>query len=116
MAKKPNIIIEPQIEKQPFTNVEEDIVLNTPRRVTQEEIIKEDSKELPWYTVENTSLIIERKTDTQRIKPTDEIVLNMETKPTDGVPELYALSSGSISEIHSPLDQEIGKYYKLKHY
>ena len=115
MAKKPNIIIEPQIEKQPFTNVEEDIVLNTPRRVTQEEIIKEDSKELPWYTVENTSLIIERKTDTQRIKPTDEIVLNMETKPTDGVPELYALSSGSISEIHSPLDQEIGKYYKLKH-
>ena len=58
MAKKQNIIIEPQIEKQPFTNVEEDIVLNTPRRVTPEEITKEDSKELPWYTVENTSLII----------------------------------------------------------
>ena len=74
MAKKQNIIIEPQIEKQPFTNVEEDIVLNTPRRVTPEEITKEDSKELPWYTVENTSLIIERKTDTQRIKHTDEIV------------------------------------------
>ncbi len=115
MAKKPNIIIEPQIEKQPFTNVNEDIVLNTPRRVTQKEIIKEELKELPWYTVENTSLIIERKTDTQRIKPTDETILNMETKPTEGVPELYALSSGSISEIHSPLDQEIGKYYKLKH-
>ena len=44
MAKKPNIIIEPQIEKQPFTNVEEDIVLNTPRRVTQEEIIKKTQK------------------------------------------------------------------------
>ena len=113
MARKKNIIVEPQIENLPFEgNIKEDIVLNSPRRVTPQEVLLED--ELPWYTDENTSRIIERKTDTQRITPTDNIILNTKTKPTETVPELHALSSGSISEIHSPLEQNIGNYFKLK--
>ena len=113
MARKKNIIVEPQIENLPFEgNIKEDIVLNAPRRVTPQEVLLED--ELPWYTDENTSRIIERKTDTQRITPTDNIILNTKTKPTETVPELHALSSGSISEIHSPLEQNIGNYFKLK--
>ena len=114
MARKKNIIIEHQIEDLPFDNVEEDIVLNSPKKVTPQEIIKETSKDLPWYTIENTSYILEKKTDTQRINYNNEIILNTRTKPTEGVPELYAYYSGSISEVHSPLEQKIGNYFKLK--
>ena len=114
MAKKTSITFEPEIEDRPFTpELEEEIVLISPRKVTPLEIILEEG--LPWYTNENTAFIIERKTDTQLVKPTDENILNTTTKPTEGTPELYILSSGSLSEITSPLEQEMGKYFKLKH-
>ena len=69
---------------------------------------------LPWYTKEDTSLIVERKTDTQTYTFEKETILNTKTKPTEEVPELYTLSSGSISEVVSPLEQKIGNYFKLK--
>jgi hypothetical protein len=113
MAKKRSITLEPNIEKLPFTeNIQEDIILTSPRKVTPEEIIMEEG--LPWYTDENTSFIIEKKPDTQFMHHTEETILNTKTKHTDGVPELNTLSLGSISEIISPLEQNIGNYYKLK--
>lgn len=113
MAKKRSITLEPNIEKLPFTeNIQEDIILISPRKVTPEEIIMEEG--LPWYTDENTSFIIEKKPDTQFMHHTEETTLNTKTKHTEGVPELNILSSGSISEIISPLEQNIGNYYKLK--
>ena len=115
MARKKNISIEPQIEKLPFENVKEDIVLNSPKKVTPQEIIQETSKDLPWYTIENTSYITEKTTDTQRLNYLEETILNTATKHTERVPELYTLSSGSISEIHSPLEQKIGNYFSLIH-
>ena len=115
MAKKQNITIETQIEDIPFAieGVEEDIILISPKRVTAVEIMLEE--ELPWDVHETTSYIIERKTDTQTITSTDTIILNTKTKPSEGIPELYILSSGSLAEITSPLEQEIGKYFRLKH-
>tara|TARA_R110001592_G_scaffold196025_2_gene443731 strand:+ start:883 stop:1734 length:852 start_codon:yes stop_codon:yes gene_type:complete len=114
MAKKENIIIQPEIEDIPFDeNTMEDVVLYTPKIPNTIERVIE--RELPFNTNENTSYIIERKTDTQFIKPQDDIILNSNTKPTETAPELYTLSSGSISEIYSPLEQQIGKHFKLKH-
>ena len=72
-------------------------------------------EELPWDVHETTSYIIEKKIDTQNIVPQNEVILNTKTKPTEGIPELYILSSGSLGEITSPLEQEMGKYFKLKH-
>ena len=113
MARKKNIIVEPQIENLLFDeNVKEEVVLNSPRKVTPQEILLEN--ELPWYTDENTARIIERKTDTQRMASIDEVTLNTKTKPTETVPELNTLLSGSISEVISPLEQNIGSYFKLK--
>lgn len=113
MAKKRSIILEPEIENIPFTeDLQEDIILISPRKVTAEEIIMEEG--LPWYTNENTSLVIEKKPDTQFIHHTDEVILNTKTKHTENVPELKVLASGSISEEISPLEQNIGNYYKLK--
>ena len=113
MAKKNKITLEPQIEATPFTGtVEEDIILRSPRKVTPLEIMSEEG--LPWYTKEDTSLIVERKTDTQTYTFEKETILNTKTKPTEEVPELYTLSSGSISEVVSPLEQKIGNYFKLK--
>ena len=40
---------------------------------------------------------------------------NKKTKPEEGIPELYTLTSGSLSEITSPLEQEMGRYFRLKH-
>ena len=116
MAKKISITIEPSIEALPFTEgLQEDIILTSPRKVTQVEIIEEEQiSGLPYYTDENTSLIIEKKPDTQFIYPTDEVILNTKTKPTEEVPELFILSSGNTSEVISPLEQNIGNYYKLK--
>mgnify|MGYP001168959366 CR=1 FL=1 len=116
MAKKKTITLEPDIENLPFTeDLQEDIVLISPRKITTEDILEEEQKTgLPFYTDENTSFIIEQKSDTQFISPTDEIRLNKKTKPTPEVPELYTLSSGSSAEIISPLEQNMGKYYKLK--
>lgn len=115
MAKKQSIVIEPQIEDIPFASgrLEEDLVLNSPRKVTPLEIIMEE--ELPWDVHESTSYIIERKTDTQFLSPETEIILNKKTKPEEGIPELYTLTSGSLSEITSPLEQEMGRYFRLKH-
>ena len=113
MAEKLNIVIEPKIQKQPFTeDTGEDIILNSPRKVTALEIFT--SGELPFYTNEKTSYVVEIKTDTQFITPTDEIILNTKTKPTELIPELHILTSGSISEITNPLEQNIGNYFKLK--
>tara|TARA_R110002167_G_scaffold231953_1_gene437134 strand:+ start:907 stop:1758 length:852 start_codon:yes stop_codon:yes gene_type:complete len=113
MAKKISITLEPNIENTPFTeDLQEDIILISPRKVTATEIIKEEG--LPWYTNENTSFIIEKKSDTQFLHHLDKVILNTKTKPTEGVPELFILSSGSISEITSPLEQNIGNYYNLK--
>ena len=62
MAKKENIIIQPEIENIPFTdNIEEDIILFSPKTPTLIEQILES--ELPFNVTENTSYIIERKTD-----------------------------------------------------
>jgi len=116
MVKKKTITLEPDIENLPFTeDLQEDIILSSPRKITQLEIIEEEQiSGLPFYTDENTSFIIEKKSDTQFIYPTDEIILNTKTKPTEKVPELFILSSGSLNEITSPLEQNIGSYYKLK--
>ena len=114
MAKKPNIIIQPEIEDIPFTeNTKEDIVLSSPKKVTPLEIILEE--ELPWDVHETTSYIIERKTDTQFVSSEDQIIINKKTQPSEGIPELYKFTSGSLSEITSPLEQEMGKYFRLKH-
>ena len=114
MAKKPNIIIQPEIEDIPFTeNTKEDIVLSSPKKVTPLEIILEE--ELPWDVHETTSYIIERKTDTQFVSSEDQIILNKKTQPSEGIPELYIFTSGSLSEITSPLEQEMGRYFRLKH-
>ena len=114
MAKKKSITIEPDIEKAPFAEiVQEDIILISPRKVKAVEVIEEEG--LPWYTNEDTSFVIEKKPDTQLLHYTDDIILNLQTKPTERVPELYILSSESVSEIISPLEQNMGVYYKLKH-
>tara|TARA_R110000744_G_scaffold8858_3_gene28906 strand:- start:3971 stop:4822 length:852 start_codon:yes stop_codon:yes gene_type:complete len=114
MAKKENIIIQSEIEDIPFTeDIIEDVILSSPKIPTLIEQVLES--ELPFNITENTSYIIERKTDTQFIKPLDDIILNANTKPTETTPELYSLSLGGISEIYNPLEQEIGKYFKLKH-
>ena len=111
--KKQNIIIKPEIEDIPFekNNIQEDIVLRSPKTITPIEQIMES--ELPWDVEEKTSFVIERKTDTQFLHHKQKVVLNSLTKPTKLIPELYQLSSGSISEIYSPLEQNIGNYYKL---
>ena len=55
MARKNKIILEPKIENIPFSaDVEEDIVLISPKRVKKEEILRE--VKLPWYTKEDTVL------------------------------------------------------------
>ena len=113
MATKPNIVIEPEIEDIPFTeNTKEDVVIYSPKTPSVlEEIIEE---ELPWYTEEKTSYIIERKTDTQLITPESEVILNRETKHDTFIPPLSFLSSGSVEE-YNPIEQEIGANFKLKH-
>ena len=120
MGKIQNITIETDIEDIPFTeNTVEEVILSSPKKVTPLEIII--AEELPWYTNEKTSFIIERKTDSQTISleniqnPENLFILNKLTSPTENVPELYSLASGSLNERYSPLDEEIGKHFKLKH-
>tara|TARA_B100001094_G_C18150229_1_gene783254 strand:- start:373 stop:1230 length:858 start_codon:yes stop_codon:yes gene_type:complete len=114
VKKKENIIIKPEIEDISFKsgNIKEDVVLHSPKTPTIIEQMIES--ELPWDVQEQTSYIIERKTDTQFLNYENDVILNTLTKPTKSTPELYTLSSGSISEIYSPLEQNIGNYYKLK--
>ena len=113
MAKKQNIIIKPEIEDIPFTNdIKEDVILYTPKTPTIIEQIIEN--ELPLDVNEVTSYIIERRTDTQLLKVLEPVILNSSTKPTKETPELYALSSGSVSEIYNPMEENIGNNFKLK--
>ena len=114
MAKKNKIILQTEIENIPFTSapVEEDIIMKSPKKVKPVEMILEDG--LPFYLDENTSFVVENNTDTQKVRYTHNTILNTKTKHTDNIPELYVLSSDSISEVISPLEQNIGKYFKLK--
>ena len=119
MAKKQNIIIKPEIEDIPFSNnLEEEVVLYTPKTPTIIEQVLEE--EIPWDVDEFTSYIIERRTDTQTVMisyPNTYTLspLNPSTKPTETAPELFTLSSGSISEVYNPLQENIGNNYKLMH-
>lgn len=114
MAKKQNIVLKPEIEDIPFAdNIKEDVVLYTPKTPSIIEQVME--VELPWDVTEKTSYIIERKTDTQLYgSGLITLPLNKSTKHTETTPEIYSLSSGSISEVYNPLQETIGKYYKLR--
>ena len=139
MAKtsKLNIIREPKIEDIAFTDVErveEDPILQPPKKIHEEDIEDELQKNI----IEDESYISEKKTDTLRIEVSGLGFwgLNEATKPTSLAPELNILSSPttlhqkkeyyiegetkenieteSISELFSPLEQKIGDWYELK--
>ena len=112
MARKNQIRLEPEIEDLSFNNVKEDIVLISPKTVTVKEIMSAEG--LPFNTKEDTTFVIEKRTDSKALSYNDETILNTKTTFGEEVPELYTLSSGSISENISPLDQKIGNYFKLK--
>ena len=104
MAKKQNILVRTNIEEAPFTNETiEDVVLRSPKTITPLEILT--AEELPIYTNENASFIIERKTDTQVLSIGDEVILNTVTKPTENVPELYSLSLSDLAAISISFNQ-----------